>query len=77
MKTKLPTCICTVKEAEDFLIELFNNKEGYHPEDNANGVVFASCDPSTKQRNKLNELMNSIYELNFDPCEFIISNHLI
>lgn len=80
MKTILPESINSVQEAKDFLAELFSNREGYHPEDDALFTIFMLPDeqvPTFEERHKLNKLMNDIYALDetgvdFDPCGYII-----
>lgn len=80
MKTKLPQSINTIDEAKNFLTNLSNNGESYHPEDDATDLAG---DIFTKEEGeKLNSLMNDIYNLEgnnsasdmvFDPCEFILN----
>lgn len=85
MKTKLPERISTIDEAKVFLTELYNNGESFHPEDDANDIAWEIGDeiPTHKEAEKLNELMEDIYNLPgndgrhcgamvFDPCEFIL-----
>ena len=75
MKTKLPASITSVADAQHLLTELYNNSESYHPEDCANNLVG---EPFTKiEGDKLNELMQQVYQLpevpeQFDPCGFVI-----
>jgi hypothetical protein len=77
MKTKLPTAISTLKEAKEFLDELFKNNEGFHPEDDACDLVWNLPNeqiPNTSECRHLNRLMNDIYGIDgFDPCEYILS----
>ena len=78
MKTTLPKEIKSVRKAEMFLTDLFNNNEGYHPEDDAHDIVWnlpESEIPTSKECDQLNKLMEDIYNLDgFDPCEFILDN---
>jgi len=80
LKTKLPASIKTIGKAENFLTELFNNGESYHPED-----LAADCLPfiTNIEADHLDNLMCDIYNLEgndgrhtnlvFDPCEFLLS----
>lgn len=77
MKTKLPEAITTVEEAKAFITDLFNNGEGYHPEDDAFDVIWTSSNPTIVEKMQLNKLMADIYDLPgnedyrnmvFDPC---------
>lgn len=74
MKTHLPESIQTVCQAEQFLRELNNNSEVFHPEDNAHDIVWQSAPPTPDEADRLNRLMDDIYELsNFDPCEYLLT----
>ena len=83
MKTILPPKIETVEQAKAFLTDLFNNNEVYHPEEDAHYIVWETVNPSEQERDKLNELMEDIYNLDgnngnhhspkFDPCEFLLN----
>ena len=73
MNTTLPTAIASVEEAQEFLTDLHNNNEAFHPEDDAHHVDFSTCVPAVEERQQLNKLMREIYELNeFDPCDFLM-----
>lgn len=78
MKTKLPEKIETEEQAKAFLQELINNGEIYHPEDQAEDIIFNlpfDQMPSVEDCMQLNVLMDQIYALDtFDPCEFIIES---
>ena len=75
MKTILPPSIITVNQAKNFLKALYDNDEAFHPEDNANDVMF-STEVTAQERALLNKLMDDIYNLgDFDPCEYL--NELI
>lgn len=84
MKTKLPSTIATIKEAQNFLLELHANGEQFHPEDNAIGMHWGQCEPPTAdQEVHLNKLMQDIYALpgndgdhanpDFDPCLYLLA----
>lgn len=84
MKTHLPDSIKTIDEAKAFLTELYNNDEHFHPEDDAHGIIWNSCEEPTKEEcDKLNDLMCDIYNLPgndgkhdnsiaFCPCGFLL-----
>lgn len=78
MKTNLEINIKTSKDAEAFITELCNNNEAYHPEDDALEIIFSDLpveqQPTEKERKKLNDLMDKVYEVaDFDPCELILT----
>lgn len=84
MKTVLPEAIKTKAEAEQFLTDLVNNKEAFHPEDDAHDIVWQSGEtPTFEECEQLNKLMEDIYKMPgndgsqlapfFCPCEFILS----
>ena len=77
MKTTLPSKITTVEEAKAFLTDLFNNHESYNPIDDAHDIDWTTCEPTTEEKDILNDLMHDIYELPlqaggifFDAAEF-------
>jgi hypothetical protein len=77
-KTTIPDAIKTVDEAKAFLKALWENEESYHPEDNANGIVWDDVNPSPEQRTQLNKLRTDIYNVakadgEFDPCEYLLA----
>lgn len=86
MKTALPEAINSIAEAEAFLTALYNNGESFHPEDDANGVIWylpKQTKPTREEANRLNKLMNDIYALPgndgrhseplaFDPCGWLL-----
>lgn len=78
MKTKLPESINTVEEAKDFLQNLHNNGESYHPEDDAHDILWTGANPTPEECDQLNKLMSDIYEnidfyeTGFDPCGFLL-----
>ena len=83
MKTQLPKEITTIEQAKDFLTDLYNNNETYHPEDDAHDILWETFNPSYEERDQLNKLMDEIYDLDgnngdhknpkFDPCEFLMN----
>lgn len=86
MKTALPDAINSIAEAQQFLTALYNNGESFHPEDDANGVIWylpKQTKPTREEANQLNKLMNDIYALPgndgrhseplaFDPCGWLL-----
>lgn len=74
MKTKLPARINNQSQAESFLMNLIHNNEIYHPEDDAHDIIWhTTIEPSPKEKDHLNSLMDQVYQNcpDFDPCEFI------
>lgn len=76
MKTKLPAAITTQDEAEDFLNELFENGEHFHPEEDAENIINLETKEAiftSQEAKKLNQLMGvMLYEIaDFDPCEYL------
>lgn len=85
LKTQLPAAINTVAEAEEFLTNLHNNGEDFHPEDDAHDIVWNGISvnqaPTPAQCDQLNKLMIDIYNLDgnngdhanpaFCPCAFL------
>lgn len=75
MTTVLPPNIITINQAKNFLKALYDNGEAFHPEDNANDVLF-EMEVTAQERALLNKLMDDIYNLeDFDPCDYL--NNLI
>ena len=80
MKTNLNRTISTQEEAEDFLNELFENGESFHPEDDAKNIIKIATGVrifTDEEADKLNELMSSIYEIkdadeDFDACGYLL-----
>lgn len=76
MRTQLPFCIDTVEEAQEFLRELFDNGESYHPEDDAHDIIWNGTHVDMFEKDRLNELMEDMRELDgFDACAYL--NHLV
>lgn len=75
MKTTIPQRIETIQEAESFLNALIENEEVYHPEDDANDIIWNIPNPPTESEcERLNIAMEQIYAIgDFDPCEFIMN----
>lgn len=82
MKTKLPDSITSIEGAKEFLAEMYKNGETFHPEDDANDIIWLCEEPTQVECDQLNKLMDDIYNLPgnehletmvFDPCEFILS----
>jgi hypothetical protein len=73
MKTILPTTIKTIQQAKEFLTELYHNEESFHPEDDAFDIVWSQDEPSERDKHRLNSLMEDIYELEMNPCEFLLN----
>lgn len=75
MKTTLPESISTIEEANAFLTELNNNREVFHPEDDAHDIIWdmpKEHAPTHDECDKLNSLMEQMYEIEgYDPCEII------
>lgn len=79
MKTTLPQAIENAEQGLEFLTELHKNGESYHPEDDANDVVWSIKDaPTSLECCQLNGLMQDIYDLNlFDPCDALLKLSLL
>jgi len=72
MKTTLPTKIETVEEAKNFLTDLCNNGESYHPDSSAFDIVWPNIvSPTIKEMKQLDCLMDMIMALDFDPYKTI------
>lgn len=69
MKTILPESIHTIDQAKQFLADLYNNKEAWHPEDNPADCL--EIDEETAMH--LQMLLEHIYTFDFDPCEYYLS----
>lgn len=73
MRTPLPTAIVSVEEAKQFLKELHENGESFHPEDDAHSIVWQTSNPTPQERDHLNKLMSDIYDVaDFDPCGYLL-----
>ena len=78
MKTNLNRTIETEYDAIEFLTELYQNKEDYHPEDDAHDIVWRKDipPPTIEECDLLNALMESIYKnTDVDPCEVLLDLH--
>lgn len=80
MKTNLDREINCDQDAEQFLQELIDNNEHYHPEEDAHDIEWLTVNCSFEEAEKLNGLMTRIYdgimmgEITKDPCEYILDN---
>lgn len=63
MKTTLPASITSIDEAKQFLTDLHNNNESFHPEDDAFDIYWQTTEVSDEEKELLNKLMNDIYSL--------------
>ena len=73
MKTTLPDKILNEGQAIAFLTALHDNNEAFHPQDDANDVIWNTCKPTRKERDKLNDLMEQCYKLpGFCPCGVLV-----
>ena len=75
MKTNLNREIITEYDAVEFLTELHQNGEEFHPEDDAHDIVWRNLKvpPTSAERDQLNKLMDQIYEnTDIDPCEILL-----
>lgn len=76
MKTNINITISNSEEAKNFLTELYNNNEAYHPEDSAQNIIDYKTGENiftNIEAFHLDELMNSVYEhADFDPCELLM-----
>jgi hypothetical protein len=77
MKTNLNRTITNEKEAIEFLIELHNNGESFHPEDNAHDIAWSLVvEPKYYECCSLNHLMGLIYaNTDIDPCDILLYLH--
>lgn len=88
MKTTMPEAIKTQAEAKQFLQQLHDNDESFHPEDDATTIIWNGEHAhkgkylfTRKEGETLNKLMNDIYSLEgnsnvqdmaFDPCAMLL-----
>jgi hypothetical protein len=79
MKTNLNRHIESEDQAKEFLSELFQNGEGYHPEDDAFDISWDERieNPTEGEMRKLNRLMDEVHEHIPDPCGYIVDKGLI
>ena len=74
MKTNLGIEIKTISDANKFTLELFNNNELFHFDDNAEDITWFECEPTSEEIKQLNNLVNQLFEIeNYDPFEFAMS----
>jgi hypothetical protein len=77
MVTNLSRQIESIEEAKAFLAELIENKEVYHPEDDAHDIEWflAGENPTSEECDQLNRLMAKTFEFEgFDPCQYVLEN---
>ena len=74
MKTNLGIEIKTISDANKFILELFNNNELFHFDDNVEDITWFECEPTSEEIKQLNNLVNQLFEIeNYDPFEFAMS----
>lgn len=75
MKTNLNVPITNSEEAKNYIVELFNNDESYHPEDSAFDIVWNEENPehpTDEELKKMDENMELVYKFaDFNPCEIL------
>lgn len=77
MKTVIPERINSVTEAMNFMKELYDNGESFHPEDSAFDIIkHGSQDRlfTDEEAEKIDERMLDISALleHFDPCSYLL-----
>lgn len=75
MKTILPERIETREQAVEFLTQLYQNDEAYHPDDDARDQIdVQSREPlcSHDEGKRLNKLMCDIRRISVDPCDILM-----
>jgi len=75
MNTIIPAVITTSEHASQFLTDLFNNGESYHPEDSAFDIedMYGERLFSDEEAGMINEAMEQVYDVaDFDPCELLL-----
>ena len=71
MKTNLNIEIKTISDANKFILELFNNNELFHFDDDAEDIIWSECEPTAEEIKQLNNLVNQLFEIeNYDPFDF-------
>lgn len=81
LKTSIPDTITTIDQAKEYLKQLFDNNESYHPDDSADSISW-DVELTPEKAAQMDILMNSIYNLPctgeysyncfFDPCAYIM-----
>ena len=80
LKTKLPDHIASFDQAKEYLINLYNNGESYHPEDSAAECFEGISEADAAQ---MDTLMIRVYihftDHDADPCKFLLdlSGHIM
>ena len=74
MKTKLPTSITTIAQAQAYIDQLIDNGETYHFTDNAHDVQWSlKGGPTKRQRDQMNKLARQMQQLDgFDPQAYLL-----
>ena len=72
MKTNLNREIKTLDDAKQFLKDLYNNNESFHPEESAHECIDHLATPA--ECDKVDDLIDFIYNTfpNFDPCGYYL-----
>lgn len=71
MKTNINNVLTSVEEAEQYLKDLFTNDEAYHPEDDAQDIIFG-FDVTKAERTQMNMRMDEVWYFIPDPCGIIV-----
>ena len=75
MKTNLNRTIENEEEAKAFLQDLIDNNEAYHPDEDAQDIIFQEAEVTQKEAHRLNVLMGQVFEVEgFDPYGYLIDN---
>lgn len=70
MKTNLDITIETKEDAKAFLIDLVNNGEEFHPEDEVFEMEWNPAnEPTFEEKCKLNDLMVAVWQFQWDDAE--------
>ena len=72
MKTNLNRKIASIEDARQYLSELHDNDEAYHPDDSADSVEWSGNAPDANECIKLDELMDACRDF-LDPCEELLA----
>jgi len=74
MKTNLNIEIKTISDANKFILDLFNNNELFHFDDNPEDVIWFECEATSKEIKQLNNLVSQLFKIeNCDPFELAVS----
>lgn len=73
LKTKLPDTIASFDQAKQYLTDLHNNGEAYHPEDSAGDCLEGISEADAAH---MDTLMIRVYihftDAKADPCKFLL-----